>query len=122
MNAENYNELSDKDLYRAYNDLLNEYADLIEKKIPLSNDWIEEIEYLVFERNDIHEVIGILRKRNISFDDFTLVALDKKWQEWALNNTTTGFKLESKRESPESFWWNHIEHLVLIPEQDRDTL
>lgn len=34
---------------------IREYSEWIEKRIPINNDWIDEINYLSFIRDEIHQ-------------------------------------------------------------------
>ena len=100
-------------------ELLDEYRGWVDKNIPLSSDWLEEIEYLTFLRGQLHDVAG----RTEGQDTDTLRAIDKKWQLWAIANTSPEFSLESGREdAPKSQWWMWIDRLGELTEEERSTI
>lgn len=71
-----------KTLITQLTELVKEYEDWIEKDIPVSKDWFEEIEYMIFLRNEIDRLLKIASREQAQSID----TLDKRWVRLAINN------------------------------------
>jgi hypothetical protein len=102
---------------------LDEYRKWINKKIELAFSELEEIEYLVFLRGDIHEELQECEKRGITEVYDVARDLDRQWQEWIEANTWAGFSLGDQRDKhPKNHWWEWIDKLNELTTEDRMNL
>ena len=106
-------------MQETFSELLDEYENWIKKKIELNSDWIEEIEYLIWLRANIHDSLTSANQGDLK----RLTELDQNWQEWCLEHKDPKFTLESDRSNqPRINWWQWIDRLTECSPFDRITL
>ncbi|HEY6736368.1 MAG TPA: hypothetical protein VI322_01485 [Candidatus Saccharimonadia bacterium] len=118
-----YYQMDDEELRAIYDDNLRGYKDWINKEIDLNEGWLEEAEYMSFARGEIHNIIEEQRKRGFKFDEMLLKSYDSQWQKWILEHNDSEFRLEHNREGqPRQHWWEWIDQLASLTEDQRSTL
>lgn len=91
-----------KTLITQLTELVKEYEGWIEKDIPVSKDWFEEIEYMIFLRNEIDRLLKIAsREQAQSIDTF-----DKRWVRLAINNPES--KIKNEEIVLKGKWWGKL--------------
>jgi hypothetical protein len=88
-------------------DYLKEYEDWINKDLPIDSDWIEEINYISFLREEIDRKFHA--DPNSAAYAMKLDELDNKWQGQIRGNRSEDFDYDDKPEDvahSTSWWWN----------------
>ncbi len=100
---------------------LDDYSEWIDKDIPIHDGWIDEINYISFIRDEIHQSINSETSADIIN---SLRLLDQKWQKQIELSISKNFKYTDKpqKDYPNAFWWWHIDKLDDLTEQERSTL
>lgn len=98
------------------------YSEWIEKQIPVNNDWIDDINYMSFVRDEIHKQVvdGQVDPESLA----TVRTLDAKWQDQIASSIDKNFKYSDKPQGDyaDHLWWWHIDRLTELSEQDRSFL
>ena len=103
--------------------MLSSYRRWVEKRFELEEAFLEEAEYLSFHRGEIHKIVEELQRRKIRFAFNDIRDVDSVWQDWILKKTSPGFSLEHPRDNqPKSHWWEWIDKLDELSEEDKTTL
>jgi hypothetical protein len=96
--------------------LLNEYELWIDKNIPNESDWDEELNYMAFLRQQIHEDLE-------NIDTEKLRSLDKRWQSQLRMTLNKDFTFSYPRSNmPRSNWWAWIDQIDKLSEAELSTL
>jgi hypothetical protein len=110
---------NNQEIQTEFYEQLKEYSEWVGKKISPTNDWLEEIEYIIFSRGELHDLVVEIEKRKLDIDMEKLREVDKEWQKWISEHAAADFVLEhSGNEVSKGFWWEWIDQLnSLTPEQ-----
>ncbi len=118
-----YGNMADSDLIHDFEKSLSGYKRWIAKRFDLNEDELEEAEYMSFTRREIHKIVEELQKRGITYDAQELARSDREWQNWILSHSDPSFKLEHPRDDqPKSHWWEWIDQLASLTDEQRNTL
>ena len=100
---------------------IREYSEWIEKRIPINNDWIDEINYLSFIRDEIHQNIQGEKSASIVAK---LQSLDRKWQKHITLQIDSNFQYTNRPldNYTDDLWWWHIDMLDQLSTQQKSTL
>lgn len=100
---------------------IREYSEWIEKRIPINNDWIDEINYLSFIRDEIHQNIQGEKSASIVAK---LQSLDRKWQKHITLQIDSNFQYTNRPldNYTDDLWWWHIDILDQLSTQQKSTL
>lgn len=100
---------------------IEEYSEWIKKKIPISEGWIDEINYISFIRDDIHR--GIKDEADTALRE-KLRLLDREWQDQIIATIDKEFQYTDRLPGnyPNDLWWWHIDRLSELTEAERSTL
>ena len=94
----------------------DEYKEWIEKNIPITNDWEEEINYMAYLREAIHKDLHGKGSKQLH-------ELDTKWQQQVASTSDGSFKFEIDRSDiPKTQWWWWIDRLDELSPEERSTL
>lgn len=96
---------SEQELIDDINDSLTDYKKWIDKEIPISIDWEEELEYMKFTRDWIEDLKDESSVRKLAFDDQKLKNLDASWKKWISENNPSV-------ETENTYWWRNITKLA----------
>lgn len=97
--------------------LLDEYAEWVEKDIPLNSDWDEELNYIAHLREELHH-IGVK-------DTQRLRKLDLRLQNNILTNPTSdqNYQFTYPRDGlPKEAWWAWLDLLPILTKDQKQTL
>lgn len=86
--------------------LVKEFEDWIKKDIPVSKDWFEEIEYMIFLRNEIDRLLSVASREQAQNIDM----LDKKWARLATNNPES--KMKNEDIVLKGKWWGKLRRFI----------
>lgn len=104
-------------------ELVNEYQEWIDKDIPIDKNWDEELNYISFVREEIHNIIN--KKYAISNDLMErLKKIDIDWRKHINLMKTNDFKYDNVPypNSPNYKWWWHIDCLEKLNNDELSTL
>ena len=89
-------------------ELVREYREWVDKNIPIDKHWIEEINYLSYIRQEIHDEIKHSGDVSVCILE-DIEQIDKVWQERILKNGNKSFIYNdkpSKYHTSRDWWWN----------------
>lgn len=107
--------------YSSLESYIEDYEEWIRKEIPINDGWVDEINYLSFLREEIHQKL-----KSESSESLTsrLKLLDSQWQTQIASTIDKKFRYTDKPQQyyPEDFWWWHIDRLDELTEGQKSTL
>lgn len=96
--------------------MIDEYKAWISKNIPVTSDWEEELNYMAYLRDTIHN--GSYGKNSKQLHE-----LDTEWQQIIKNTSNGSFILDIDRSNiPKTKWWWWIDRLDELSEDERSTI
>jgi len=124
MQDQTYAQMSSEELRSRLKEFIKEYTDWVGKSFELSPDWEEEINYLSFIRNDIHDVIIEIQARGekLSTELKQVREIDADWQEWIFEQGKVGELDIARTGKSKNLWWYWVDQLQNLSEEDLKTL
>ncbi len=100
---------------------VEDYAEWVKKDVPVDKNWIDEINYLSFLRDEIHKKIN--KGTDSDFKEM-VHQLDIQWQHQVSLSISKDFTYTDKPrgEYPDHFWWWHLDRLDELTDQQKTTL
>lgn len=91
---------------------VDDYAEWIEKDIPVNSDWVDELNYISYTREEIDQ-----QMKNDPNVDETIVkrvsSLDEQWRKNIKASRDPHFVYDDRPmgDYPDAHWWWHIDKL-----------
>lgn len=103
-----FSDLTSNEVKETFEQYLADYKLWVDKRIPIAEDWEEEINYISFVREDLGELVTEFKQRNINADTTVLDSIDNEWLAWIKSSNPDMY---ASRVVGQKSWWQAITQL-----------